>query len=133
LHFDVDAGLYLSGIASDIESAFRNLIINALDYTPQGGSISVSWSDTPHGPLLAVRDTGTGIPRREIPRLTERFYRVGSDRARQSGGTGLGLSIVKHVLNAHHASLTINSELGEGSEFACAFPLDRKRNSPEGA
>lgn len=132
LHFDVDAGLYLSGIASDIESAFRNLIINALDYTPQGGSISVSWSDTPDGPLLAVRDTGTGIPKREIPRLTERFYRVGSDRARQSGGTGLGLSIVKHVLNAHHASLTINSELGEGSEFACAFPLDRKRNAPNG-
>lgn len=128
LLFNVDTGLYLSGIASDIESAFGNLIINALRYTPPGGTISVSWSDTPEGPLLAVRDTGIGIPKREIPRLTERFYRVGSDRARQSGGTGLGLSIVKHVLNAHHASLLINSELGEGSEFVCTFPQDRKRN-----
>ncbi len=85
LHFDVDSGLYLSGIASDIESAFRNLIVNALEFTPQGGTISVNWSNTPDGPLLAVRDTGTGIPKREIPRLTERFYRVGSDRARQTG------------------------------------------------
>jgi two-component system phosphate regulon sensor histidine kinase PhoR len=129
LLFDVDAGLYLSGIAADIESAFRNLIINALKYMPQGGTISVSWNDAPTGPLLAVRDTGIGIPKREIPRLTERFYRVGSGRARETGGTGLGLSIVKHVLNAHHASLLINSELGEGSEFICAFPLERKRNS----
>jgi two-component system phosphate regulon sensor histidine kinase PhoR len=122
-----------SQIASYIESAFRNLIINALKYTPPGGTISVSWSDTPEGPTLLVRDTGTGIPKREIPRLTERFYRVGSDRARESGGTGLGLSIVKHVLNAHHANLLINSELGEGSEFSCTFPPDRKRTDPNGA
>ncbi len=128
LSFEVDHKLYLTGIGSDIESAFRNLIINALNYTPQGGTISVSWSLTPDGPLLVVRDTGIGIPKREIPRLTERFYRVGSDRARQTGGTGLGMSIVKHVLNAHHASLLITSELGEGSEFACTFPMDHKRN-----
>jgi two-component system phosphate regulon sensor histidine kinase PhoR len=128
LLFDADASLYLSGIASDIESAFGNLINNALRYTPQGGTISVNWSDTPEGPLFIVRDTGIGIPKREIPRLTERFYRVGSDRARHSGGTGLGLSIVKHVLNAHHARLRIYSELGEGSEFACVFPPDRKRD-----
>jgi len=130
LLFNVETGLNLSGIASDIESAFRNLIINALKFTPPGGTIAVNWSDTPEGPILVVRDTGTGIPRREIPRLTERFYRVGSDRARQTGGTGLGLSIVKHVLNAHHANLLINSELGEGSQFICAFPPDRKRTDP---
>lgn len=129
LEFDVDSGLYLSGIAADIESAFRNLIFNALNYTPQGGTIFVTWRDSANGPLLIVRDTGIGIPKREIPRLTERFYRVGSDRARQSGGTGLGLSIVKHVLNAHHANLRIDSELGEGSEFACSFPPDRRRKS----
>jgi two-component system, OmpR family, phosphate regulon sensor histidine kinase PhoR len=73
-----------------------------------------------------VRDTGIGIPARDIPRLTERFYRVGSDRARQSGGTGLGLSIVKHVLNAHQATLRIESELGEGSAFSCVFPRERR-------
>lgn len=67
LVFEVDTGLYLSGIASDIESTFRNLIINALKYTPQGGTISVIWSDTPDGPVLAVRDIGAGIPKRDIP------------------------------------------------------------------
>jgi len=56
----------------------------------------------------------------------ERFYRVGSDRARHSGGTGLGLAIVKHVLNAHKARLLIRSELGEGSEFVCVFPRERE-------
>jgi two-component system phosphate regulon sensor histidine kinase PhoR len=130
LLFDVDKKLYLSGIPSDLESAFSNLIFNALKYTPQGGTISVKWHDTPEGPQLIVRDTGIGIPKREIPRLTERFYRVGSDRSRQSGGSGLGLSIVKHVLNAHQASLLIESELGAGSTFVCAFPPDRKRSNP---
>ncbi|MGD8929537.1 MAG: ATP-binding protein, partial [Lysobacterales bacterium] len=72
-------------------------------------------------------DTGIGIPRRDIPRITERFYRVGSDRARQTGGTGLGLAIVKHVLNAHQATLHIASELGEGSEFTCTFSPERAR------
>ncbi|MDH3901387.1 MAG: ATP-binding protein, partial [Gammaproteobacteria bacterium] len=58
----------------------------------------------------------------------ERFYRVGSDRARRTGGTGLGLSIVKHVLNAHQATLTIESEPGEGSCFICNFPSERRRD-----
>lgn len=130
LVFDVASGPWLSGIASDLESAFGNLISNAIKYTPEGGTISVSWADGEEGPQLVVRDTGIGIPSRDIPRLTERFYRVGSDRARQTGGTGLGLSIVKHVLNAHQASLRIESELGEGSVFSCHFPRDRRRQEP---
>jgi len=131
LVFDVVSGPWLSGIASDLESAFGNLISNAIKYTPEGGTISVSWEDGEEGPQLVVRDTGIGIPSRDIPRLTERFYRVGSDRARQTGGTGLGLSIVKHVLNAHQASLRIESELGEGSVFSCHFPRDRRRQEPD--
>lgn len=127
LVFDVAAGPWLSGIASDLESAFGNLISNAIKYTPDGGTISVRWQDSEEGPQLVVSDTGIGIPNRDIPRLTERFYRVGSDRARQTGGTGLGLSIVKHVLNAHQATLRIESELGEGSRFTCIFPPERRR------
>jgi len=132
LVFDVAAGPWLSGIASDLESAFGNLISNAIKYTPDGGTISVSWQDSEEGPLLVVSDTGIGIPTRDIPRLTERFYRVGSDRARQTGGTGLGLSIVKHVLNAHQATLRIESELGEGSRFTCIFPPERRRQGQNG-
>jgi two-component system phosphate regulon sensor histidine kinase PhoR len=131
LVFDVAAGPWLCGIASDLESAFGNLISNAIKYTPAGGAISVSWQDGEEGPRLVVRDTGIGIPARDIPRLTERFYRVGSDRARRSGGTGLGLAIVKHVLNAHQATLTIESELGEGSVFGCIFPAERRRRAPD--
>ncbi len=126
LQFEVQPGLRLTGVAADIESAFRNLIINAIRYTPEMGRVMVSWRDSADGPLFVVKDTGIGIPKRDLPRLTERFYRVGAGRDRQSGGTGLGLAIVKHVLNAHKAILIIRSELGEGSEFICQFPEERK-------
>jgi len=125
----VDSQLFLSGVGPDLESAFRNLITNAVKYTPRGGTISVTWERTAHGPRLTVSDTGIGIPGRDIPRVTERFYRVGSDRARETGGTGLGLAIVKHVLNSHQAQLGITSELGLGSEFTCTFPDQRARQN----
>lgn len=128
LVFDVHSDLWLSGVTPDLESAFGNLISNAIKYTPDGGTVTVRWRDGEPGPQLVVEDSGIGIPRRDIPRLTERFYRVGSDRARRTGGTGLGLSIVKHVLNAHQATLTIESEPGEGSRFTCNFPSERRHD-----
>ncbi|NND43893.1 MAG: phosphate regulon sensor histidine kinase PhoR [Xanthomonadales bacterium] len=130
LVFEVDPELYLRGIPTDLESAFRNLIQNAVTYTPRKGRITVRWSATEKGPELTVTDTGPGIPKKDIPRLTERFYRVGSDRSRKGGGTGLGLSIVKHVLNAHAAKLSISSELGAGSTFTCQFPFERAVGAP---
>lgn len=128
LRFEVDPKLSLMCVAADLESAFSNLIANAIKYTPEGGTIGVTWKRGEKGPEFTVSDNGIGIPRRDIPRLTERFYRVGSDRARASGGTGLGLAIVKHVLNAHKAELIIHSELGEGSTFTCRFPADSALN-----
>lgn len=127
IKLEIEPGLHLRGIAADLESAFRNLLVNAVNYTPPGGHIEIRWSGTADGAEMSVRDTGIGIPRRDIPRLTERFYRVATDRSRGSGGTGLGLSIVKHVLNAHQARLMIESELGEGSQFRCLFPEARTR------
>jgi len=126
IEFAVDPNLRLIGVAHDLESAFRNLIVNAIRYTPDNGTIQVAWQDEADGPSFTVKDTGIGIPKRDLPRLTERFYRVGSDRARNSGGTGLGLAIVKHVMNAHKARLVIRSELGAGSEFTCVFPKERR-------
>ena len=126
LVFEIDQDLCLKGIEADLESAFRNLVVNAVKYTPQGGTVTVNWSDTEEGPTLEVSDSGIGIPQREIPRLTERFYRVSSDRGRKSGGTGLGLAIVKNVLNRHQANLRIESKVGVGSQFACIFPEKRK-------
>ncbi len=123
LVFEAEPGLSLIGAASNLESAFRNLIFNAINYTPENGRITVQWKNSPQGPVFSVSDTGIGIPQRHIPRLTERFYRVNPDRSRQSGGTGLGLAIVKHVLSGHDARLLISSELGDGSTFSCQFPL----------
>jgi two-component system phosphate regulon sensor histidine kinase PhoR len=125
--FKVDRKIFLAGSSADLESAFSNLIANAIKYTPEGGTITVIWKQGQEGPHLTVRDNGIGIPSRDIPRLTERFYRVGSDRAKKTGGSGLGLAIVKHVLNAHQAELSISSELGNGSEFVCSFPENRQR------
>ena len=126
LRFEIEPGLRMRGNAVDLESAFRNLINNAIAYTPAGGRITVRWEQRPDGLVFSVADTGIGIPSRDIPRITERFYRVGSDRSRHSGGTGLGLAIVKHVLNTHDARLVIDSELGTGSKFTCVFPTERE-------
>lgn len=126
LHFEIEPGLKLRGVEADLKSAFQNLVVNAINYTPEKGSITVSWQEISKGLVFSVKDTGVGIPHRDIPRITERFYRVGDDRSRKTGGTGLGLAIVKHVLNTHDARLEIRSELGVGSEFRCVFPSGRK-------
>ena len=126
LRFEVEPELNLQGVEADLKSAFQNLIINAINYTPANGNIKISWQETEDGLVFSVNDSGRGIPYRDIPRITERFYRVGDDRNRKTGGTGLGLAIVKHVLNSHDARLEVKSELGKGSEFRCIFPLTRK-------
>lgn len=116
-----EAGCDLLGSNKELHSAFSNLVTNAIRYTPAGGTVRVRFAREGDGVVLAVRDTGYGIPANHIPRLTERFYRVSSSRSRESGGTGLGLSIVKHVLGLHQARLDIRSEVGKGSEFSCHF------------
>lgn len=117
--------LDLLGSAPDLRSAFSNLLTNAIRYTPNGGSITLSWARDGIDARLSVRDTGIGIPPQHLPRITERFYRVSTDRSRESGGTGLGLAIVKHVLGLHSAHLEVTSELGRGSIFSAVFPPER--------
>jgi len=122
------AGCDLLGSARELHSAFSNLVGNAVRYTPAGGTIAIEFRrGEDGGAVLAVRDTGVGIPPEHIPRLTERFYRVSGSRSRESGGTGLGLSIVKHVLGLHQARLSIDSNVGQGSTFACHFGPERVR------
>jgi len=115
----------LRGSTDYLHSAFSNLLSNAIRYTPENGRIEISWQATADGGArFAVADTGAGIPAEHLPRITERFYRVSTSRSRETGGTGLGLSIVKHVMQLHHAHLTIDSEVGVGSTFACVFGPD---------
>lgn len=137
---DVDDTIQIRGVEKELHSAFGNLLSNAVRYTPPGTKIVISWKACSEGAKLCVRDNGPGIPPEHIPRLTERFYRVDVGRSRSSGGTGLGLAIVKQVLRRHDAELTINSELGTGSEFCCVFnfarlqqPQPTQRNLPGAA
>ncbi len=109
----------------EIRSAFTNLVTNAVRYTPPGGTVTVTWGLEDGAPVMRVRDNGEGIAPEHIPRLTERFYRVDRGRSRSSGGTGLGLAIVKHVMQRHQGRLSIESEVGVGSDFACVFPPAR--------
>jgi two-component system phosphate regulon sensor histidine kinase PhoR len=121
------AGVDLLGSTRELHSAFSNLVANAVRYTPAGGTITVRFAPKGDGAVLAVNDTGYGIPAAHLPRITERFYRVSTSRSRESGGTGLGLAIVKHILHLHQARLQIESEVGRGSTFTCRFGPERVR------
>ena len=115
----------LLGVHSEIESVLSNLVSNAVRHTSPDGRIEIIWESGDEGADLTVRDSGEGIAADQIPRLTERFFRVDRGRAREDGGIGLGLAIVKHVLERHSGELLVSSEQGVGSEFRCHFPDQR--------
>ncbi len=114
-----DARLETLGDADQLSQVFTNLIDNAIRHGGGDIEIKVAESDPRFPDMfgIAVSDSGPGIAREHVPRLTERFYRVDAARSREKGGTGLGLAIAKHVLNRHHGTLEINSAPGEGSRF----------------
>lgn len=124
IRFDIDDNLKVTGVTEELRSAFSNLVINAIKYTPAGGEINVSWQRQHLKALFAVNDNGEGIAAHHVKRLTERFYRVDQARARNTGGTGLGLAIVKHVLSRHNSRLMIFSEPGKGSSFSFSIPAE---------
>jgi len=119
---EADPTLCIRGNRGEIYSAFSNLVFNAVHYTPSRGVIQIRWYGDEAGAHLEVQDNGVGIAEEHLDRITERFYRADSSRARSDGGTGLGLSIVKHVLLRHDAVLDVRSVPGEGSTFRCDFP-----------
>ncbi|MEX2654674.1 MAG: ATP-binding protein [Acidimicrobiia bacterium] len=111
------------GSSSDLGLAVRNLISNAIRYSSAGDRVLVGLAVEDESVRLYVQDTGTGIPKRSLNRVFERFYRVDVARSRETGGTGLGLAIVKHVTEAHGGTVSVESELGVGSTFHLVFPL----------
>jgi len=115
----------LLAAGNEIESLISNLLSNAVRHTPADGQVTLTWRVDEDGAEIIVKDTGEGIPDDQIPRLTERFFRVHRGRAREDGGVGLGLAIVKHVLGRHDGELSVTSEVGKGSEFRCRFPAER--------
>lgn len=100
-----------------------NLIDNAIKYTHEGGSVRVLTYKKNDNICISIKDTGIGIPEKDIPRLFERFYRVDKARSRRVGGTGLGLAIVKHIVISFNGEIEVNSEEGKGTEFLVKIPF----------
>ena len=123
--WDIADNIYIEGNYNQLSSAITNLVTNAVRYTPTDGDITVRWYlDAEGQAVFSVKDSGIGIAPRDIPRLTERFYRVDKSRSRASGGTGLGLAITKHILIRHNAKLQITSKINKGSTFSIIFPQE---------
>jgi two-component system phosphate regulon sensor histidine kinase PhoR len=106
-----------------LEQVFINLLDNAIKYTHETGEISISALEKEQGEIqVMIKDNGIGIPKEDLSRIFERFYRVDKGRSQELGGTGLGLSIVKHIIQAHGGKVWADSKLGEGSTFYIALP-----------
>lgn len=105
-----------------LREVILNLLDNAIKYTHEGGRILIGSRETDEGTEVFVSDNGIGIPKESLPRLFERFYRVDKGRSRAMGGTGLGLSIVKHIVERHGGTVSVESELGKGSRFGFTIP-----------
>ena len=124
----LESGVLVRGDEQQLGLMLRNLLDNAVKYTPEGGVVSVEIFLEGSDAIARVSDTGIGIPLNAQSRVFERFYRVDKDRSRGSGGTGLGLSIVKHVVELHGGYLELKSQLGEGSTFTVRLPALGERS-----
>ncbi|MEB3231394.1 MAG: two-component system sensor histidine kinase RppB [Leptolyngbyaceae bacterium] len=120
-----DTEIQVMGYESQLYRLVANLMANALQYTPSGGTVVVSLATQDRMAVITVKDTGIGIPAEAHGRIFERFYRVNGDRARQSGGTGLGLAIAEAIAHRHQGYLTLTSVLQQGSSFNVYLPILR--------
>jgi two-component system phosphate regulon sensor histidine kinase PhoR len=120
---NVPADLQVQADRDRVTQILVNLVDNAVKYTPEGGGVILGATRALNGFVTVwVDDTGIGIPSTDLPRLTERFYRVDKARSRELGGTGLGLAIVKHLVQAHGGELWLESELGKGTTVYFTLP-----------
>ena len=136
-----EVGLSVFGVESQLVTALRNLIANAISYSPKRTRVAIGVSERGGIVNISVSDQGVGIPTEELDRIFERFYRVDPARSRETGGTGLGLAIVKHICLNHGGDIAVWSVPGEGSTFTLRLPQYRRdrdideeiTESPEGA
>jgi two-component system, OmpR family, sensor histidine kinase SenX3 len=119
----ISNGIRVRGDGAQLALMIRNLLDNAVRYTPSGGEIALAVDAEDGEAVVRVSDTGIGIPLRDQARVFERFYRVDESRSREQGGTGLGLAIVKHVADLHGGHVSLASQPGDGSEFTVALPI----------
>lgn len=128
LHSNIPEELFAEADEDKLRQILINLLSNAVNYTQDGGKVELNIQDDQNAEglekvLIKVSDTGIGIPKKDQPRIFERFYRVDKARSRGSGGTGLGLSIVKHLVEQHHGEISVESEVGIGTTFTVELPM----------
>jgi two-component system phosphate regulon sensor histidine kinase PhoR len=128
----VEEDIYIEADEDRLRQILINLLSNGISYTPDGGKVKVKIEplhsstdrdDDYERVRLTISDSGIGIPKKDLPRIFERFYRVDKARSRISGGTGLGLSIVKHLVDLHKGTIQVESEVGIGTKFLIDLPV----------
>ncbi len=129
LIFTENSGIEILGDRRQIEMAIRNLIENAIHYSPDRTRVAISLQESGGLAEITISDQGVGIPEKDVERIFERFYRVDPARSRATGGTGLGLSIVKHVVTNHGGDVSVWSVEGAGSTFTVRLPLFNSQGS----
>ncbi|BBL78205.1 PAS domain-containing sensor histidine kinase [Rubrobacter xylanophilus] len=132
LRFGIEINLYGAHInltcdAQKLYQVFLNLLDNAVKYSEEGSRVDVTASESGEYAIVRVKDTGVGIPEKDLPHLFERFYRVEKDRSRSTGGSGLGLAICKQIVEMHGGTISVESRLGEGSTFTVRLPKNPRR------
>lgn len=123
LNFQTSENIVLKGNSVLIDRLFRNLIVNAIQYSDKGGIVSMSINQSLYEVKVSIADNGVGINPDELPFIFDRFYRCDPSRSRAKGGSGLGLAIVKHIANLYQATVEVQSQPGEGSTFIVSLPI----------
>jgi two-component system phosphate regulon sensor histidine kinase PhoR len=118
-----EEGVYIYADYNRIRQVLINLIINAIKYGKENGTVTVTLTQTTKNLKISIKDDGNGIEPEHLVRIFERFYRIEKSRSKQEGGTGLGLAIVKHIIEKHNSKISVKSKVGEGTQFA--FKLQR--------
>ncbi|WFD10232.1 two-component system histidine kinase PnpS [Tepidibacter hydrothermalis] len=120
-----DKNIIINGDKDRIEQVIQNILSNAIKYTPDNGVVSINIKEEDEQAVISIKDNGIGIPKKDVSRIFERFYRVDKARSRDMGGTGLGLSIAKHIIEQHGGDISVESEVGKGTEFKIKLPVDK--------
>ena len=124
-----DKSVWIEIDTDKMTQVIDNILNNAIKYSPDGGKVTVTMQTTDTQLILSISDQGLGIPKKDLPLIFDRFYRVDKARSRAQGGTGLGLAIAKEIVKQHKGFIWANSEEGEGSTFTIVLPYENDNDA----